>query len=185
MRDGSGSLTVVRGADGQDVQALLATVVADGRAAGASVVGVIAEAHGLPDRTCSAGILRDIVSGSPSQIYLESAPAGTSCHLDASGVEAACSLVLGQLEGSDLVVLSKFGKLEAMHKGLFAAFEAALGAGKPVLTAVSGKHLEALQAFAPQATFIEADAAALREWWRSRVTPSSHETGNQNPVPKR
>jgi hypothetical protein len=169
MRDGSNSIAVVTGTEGQDVQALLAGVAADGRSAGISVVGVIAEEHGLPKRTCSAGILRDIVSGSLCSIYLESTPIGTSCHLDAQGVEAACSLVLEQLEGSDLVVLSKFGKLEATRKGLFVAFEAALAAGKPILTAVSGKHLEALRAFAPHAVFIEADAAALREWWRSRV----------------
>lgn len=118
---------------------------------------------------CSAGILRDIASGARHSIYLAVAPTGTSCHLDARGVEAACSSVLGQVQGGDLVVLSKFGKLEALHEGLFPAFEAAIAAGKPVLTTVSSRHREAWQAFAPDAVPIDADKAALTAWWRAGV----------------
>ncbi len=169
MSAGSGQVAVVQGADGESIQRLLAAVAADCRSAGMSVVGVIAEAHGLADRTCSAGILREGASGARYPIYLASAPTGTSCHLDADGVEAACSSVLGQGQGSDLVVLSTFGKLEAMREGLFPAFEAAIAAGKPVLTTVSSKHREAWQAVVPDSVPIDADEAALTEWWRAGI----------------
>ncbi len=169
MSTGSSQVAVVQSTDGDNIQRLFAAVAADCRSAGMRVAGVIAEAHGLPDRTCSAGILRDIASGAQYPIYLAIAPTGTSCHLDARGVEAACASVLGQVQGSDLVVLSKFGKLEAMHEGLFPAFEAAIAAGKPVLTTVSSKHREVWQAFAPDPVLIDADQAALTEWWRAGV----------------
>jgi hypothetical protein len=132
------------------------------------IAGVIGEAHGLPGRTCSAGILRDIVSGQPYPIYLETAPSHTSCHLDAAGVESACAEILDQVSMSDLVVLSKFGKLEAMGLGLANAFAAAIAAGKPVLTTVSDRHREAWAAFAPDAIYLIADEAALQAWWRAQ-----------------
>ena len=158
-------IAVVQGADSESIQKLLAAVVADWRVGGIRVTGVTAEAHGLPDRTCSAGLLRGIGSGDQFPIYLETAPPGTSCHLDAQGVEAACASIIDQIANSDLVVLSKFGKLEAMRKGLFPAFEAAIAAGRPVMTAVSAKHRSAWQAFAPNATYLEADKSALTDWW--------------------
>jgi hypothetical protein len=159
-------IAVVQGADSESIQKLLASTVADWRAAGIRVAGVTAEVHGLPDRTCSAGLLRDIGSGHQFPIYLETAPLGTSCHLDARGVEAACASVIAQIATSDLVVLSKFGKLEAMRQGLFPAFAAAIAAGRPVITTVSAKHRDAWQAFAPDTACLDADKPALTEWWR-------------------
>ena len=50
------SVAAVVGADSQYVQTLFATAVADWRAAGVKVVGVIAETHDLADRSCSARI---------------------------------------------------------------------------------------------------------------------------------
>lgn len=167
MKSGSNPIAVVEGA-GESIQRLFTDIADECRSAGLSVAGVIAESHGLPDRTCSAGILRNIGSGEQFPIYLETMPVGTSCHLDPQGVEAACSSVLDQVVGSDLVVLSKFGKLEAEGKGLSPAFRAAIAAGKPIVTTVSSKHRAAWQAFAPDAEFIEADKIALTQWWRAK-----------------
>lgn len=169
MSAGPNRIAVVQGADGESIQRLFAAVAADRQFEELNVVGVIAETHGLPDRTCSAGILKDIASGARFPIYLETAPAGTACHLDARGVQMACSSLLEQVQGSDLVVLSKFGKLEAMHQGLFPVFEAAIAKGKPLLTTVSSKHRDAWQGFAPDAILFEAGKAALEEWWRAQI----------------
>jgi hypothetical protein len=156
--------------DSAKTQALLAAAVAEWGAA-ARIVGVFAESHGIPGRACGAGFLRDIVSGKAYSIYLETPSAHTSCHLDAAGVEAACAAVLGRIPTSDLVVLSKFGKLEAARSGLFRAFERAVGTGRPLLTTVSHRHRDAWQAFAPEATPLPDDGAALRRWWRSLNEP--------------
>lgn len=159
-------IAVVQGDDSEGIQDLLAAVASEWRAKAIRVAGVTARAHGLPDRTCSAGVLCEIGSGNRFPIYLEAAPPGTSCHLDADGVDAACASVIDRIADCDLVVLSKFGKLEAMRQGLFPAFEAAIAAGKPVLTTVSTKHHEAWAAFAPDAVRLGADRSALSDWWR-------------------
>lgn len=157
-------LAVVQGADSESTQRFLVETVTGWRANGVKVAGVTAHSHGSRDRKCTAGILRDIGSGDQFQIYFETAPSGASCDLDARGVDAACAMVLNQIAGSDVVVLSKFGKLEAMRLGLFLAFEAAITAGRPVITTVSAKHLEAWKAFAPKASYIDANGTALAEW---------------------
>lgn len=168
MAPASGRIATVVGDDGSAIQALLAATAAGWCAAGVKVVGVIAEAHGMPERSCTAGVLRDIVSGASYPIYLETVPSHTSCHLDTAGVDAACASVLDQLSGSDVVVLSKFGKLEAMRQGLAPVFEAAIAAGKPVLTTVSEKHRDAWRAFAPDAAPLPADGVAISSWWRTQ-----------------
>lgn len=153
--------------DSAKTQAMIAAAVAEWDVLGSRIVGLFSESHGIPGRACGAGFLRDIASGKAYSIYLETPSAHTSCHLDATGVEAACAAVLGRIPTSDLVVLSKFGKLEAARAGLFRAFERAVGTGRPLLTTVSYLHRDAWQAFAPGATLLPDDGAALRRWWRS------------------
>jgi Protein of unknown function (DUF2478) len=91
----------------------------------------------------------------------------TSCHLDAANVASACKALLDQIPISDLVVLNKFGKLEAIGQGLAAAFELAIGEGKPVLTTASHRHCDAWRAFAPATDFLSSDKTALQYWWRA------------------
>ncbi|MFY9837272.1 MAG: DUF2478 domain-containing protein [Xanthobacteraceae bacterium] len=160
-----GKVAAVVTDDGTAAQVLLSAMVADWRKSGTRIAGVIGELHGLPDRTCGAGFLRDIASGKPFAIYLENPPTQTSCHLDAAGVATACEAVIGDIPMSDLVVLNKFGKLEGMGQGLAAAFELAISAGKPLLTTVSNRHCDAWRSFAPHTFFLPADKAALQDWW--------------------
>ncbi|WP_246671212.1 DUF2478 domain-containing protein [Mesorhizobium sp. 8] len=161
----AGRIAFVGGADSETIQRLFAAVAADLKAEGVKVAGALAEAPPLPDSTCSAGLLRTLGIGEAYSIHLDAAPAGTSCHLDARGVELACAAVLGDMRGCDLVVLSKFGKLEAVGEGLFPAFAAAVATGTPTLTTVSARHRQAWLAFAPGADLIDADIAAVKRWW--------------------
>jgi len=108
-------IAAVAGSDG--IAALLASAVIGWRSEGARIVGVIGELHGLPDRTCGAGFLRDIALGTAYRIYLETAPGHTSCHLDAEGVAKACVAICGQIPASDLVVLNKFGSWKRWVRG--------------------------------------------------------------------
>jgi hypothetical protein len=158
------AIAAVAGAEGAVIQKLLAEAVADWRAQGINVCGMVEEAHSLTGRTCSAGLLRNIVTGSRYKMYLEEPPAHTSCHLDETGVVGACASMLDQIAASDLVVISKFGKVEAVSSGLFEAFERAIKHGKPILTSVAPKHLYAWQRFAPDAVFIRPERALLEEW---------------------
>ncbi|MEK4031719.1 DUF2478 domain-containing protein [Methylocystis sp. IM3] len=166
MARATDKIAAVVGANSAITQSLFVTLVAEWQASGTKIAGVIAEPHGPSDRTCTAGLLRDITSGATYQIHLDAPPVGTSCDIDAAGVESACAAVLKALPACDLVVLSKFGKLETMHAGLAAAFEAAVTAHKPVLTTVSERHRDSWNALAPGAVSLPADEAAIRAWWR-------------------
>lgn len=165
MLHASTRIATLAGADSAELQALLATKAAEWRADGIKVAGLIAEPNELPPRICSAGILREINSGKPHTIYLDTAPTDTSCHLDAAGVHSACESILNQIAACDLLILSKFGKLEASGAGLTEAFKAAMAAGKPILTTVSAKHRSAWRTFAPDAVDLPADRARLQRWW--------------------
>lgn len=164
------------GANGSTLQAVITAAIAEWKDAGLRVAGVIAEAHNLPNRACSAGFLRDIGSGKAFSMFLEAPPSGRSCHLDAAGVEGACSAVLDQIADSNVVALSKFGKLEAVGGGLAPAFAAAIAAGKPVLTTVSHLHRPAFDAFAPDVIHLPANAAAIRDWWAGIASGTARST---------
>jgi hypothetical protein len=155
------SIAAIVGSGSRSVQSLFAALAGDLRAEGLRVIGVVSETHGLADRTCSAGFLRDIVTSAEFPIYLQEPPRDTWCHLDASGVDAACRELLPQIRGcGDLVIISKFGKLEAGGGGLTQAHQ-------PILTSVSELHLEAWRAFAPSALDVACDGSAVRRWWET------------------
>lgn len=152
--------------EGLDSQALLSRVARSWQKAGISVAGVLAEDSDV-DAPCSAGFLRDIVSRRRYSIHLDAPPAGKTCHLDAAGMDNAGAGLLGQIASADVVVLSKFGKLETMRQGLWAVFSTAVAVSKPLLTTVSSKHVEAWTAFDPAATWVEPDEQSIEQWWQA------------------
>jgi len=167
MSETGACIARVDGTDSATVQRLFAQAVARWRAAGVRVVGLVEETRGVPGQICNAGTLRDVVSGRPYSIYLDVPPPDRSCHIDAKGAESAGAAVLDDIETCDVVVLSKFGKLEAGHGGLIGVFEAAISLGKPVLTTVSERHRAAWEAFAPDAAVLPPTVGALDAWWRA------------------
>jgi hypothetical protein len=161
-------IAAVREDSSTRVQAVFAEEAARWRAEGLRVAGLVEEPHALPDRSCSGGVLRDVTSSKRYPIYLDVIPEWVTCHIDAQGAQTACDAILSQITDCDVVMLSKFGKLETGQSGLAEAFRAAFAAGKPVLTAVSNKHAKAWRAFAPQAIEVLPNPVALRAW-RDRV----------------
>jgi hypothetical protein len=147
-------------------EVLLAAVVSHVSATGVKVAGLLAQTP-VTGQTCNAGILRDITTMSEFSIRLSEPSPDTSCVLDARGVAAASEDVLDRIAECDLVVLSKFGKLEAGGSGLLPVFSAAKNLRKPVLTSVSGKHHAAWKAFAPHAAELDPDEDVVRDWCRS------------------
>ena len=166
---GHSLIAAIANRDGRNFQALLASAAEDWRKAGMVVVGLVAEDRDV-EGSCSAGFLRDLASGRRHSVHLDKPPAGETCQLDASGMDGACAGLLGQIDSADVVVISKFGKLEAMRKGLWPAFAAALAADKPLLTTVSSNHADAWSRFAPEASWLAPDISSV-ERWRQATTP--------------
>jgi hypothetical protein len=74
----------------------------------------------------------------------------------------------GIAAGCDLVLLNKFGKLEAANSGLADAFRAAIEADVPVLTSVSPAHEAAWVKFAtPLFITLLADPLEIDAWWQA------------------
>ncbi|MBS0522202.1 MAG: DUF2478 domain-containing protein [Proteobacteria bacterium] len=163
--DATKKIAVVQG-PGPAVQALFRTL-AERWQGEARVVGAIAEDHGLPDRACTAGYLRSLADGARYPIFQDLGQGSQACHLAGGGaVEAAAAVRKDIQTGCDLVILSKFGKLEAGGGGLREAFAAAIEAGVPVLTSVGKSQAAAWESFAaPLFAPVDADAGDIRAWW--------------------
>ena len=169
--DATKKIAVVQG-PGPVVQGLFRTL-AERWQGEARVVGAIAEDHGLPDRACTAGYLRSLADGARYPIFQDLGRGSQTCHLAGDGALVAGAAVARDIRtGCDLVILSKFGKLEA-GGGLREAFAAAIEAGVPVLTSVSASQATPWESFAaPLFTPVAADAGEIEAWWRSvRANP--------------
>lgn len=160
------NIAVIANRDDLDTQGVLSNAVSAWQKAGVKVVGVLAEDN-TDEGQCSAGFLRDLVSGQAFSIQLATPPAGTDCHLDATGVDNAATQLFAQIAAADIVVLSKFGKLEAARGGLWPVFEAAITAGKPLLTTVSSTHEEAWNTVMPTAIRLAGTQDAIAQWWHA------------------
>lgn len=161
------TIAAVQGAPSSLVQCLFRDLIQQKRLSG-RIVGVIEEDHGLGERTCSAGRLRSIVDGASYPIFQNLGPGSTACHLEGSGAVSASEAVRQDIAaGCDLVLLSKFGKLEAGGAGLAPAFIAAIEARVPVLTSVSPNFQTAWAKFAgPLSVVLPADPDRIHDWGR-------------------
>ena len=162
------SIGVIQGAATPVVQELLRQFVAR-LESNARVAGVIEDPPVAGEGPCGSGDLRSLSDGRRFPIMQDLGPGAVSCRLDAAGVVCACDSVLRGIDaGCDLVVLSKFGKIEAAGSGLAPAFARAMEDGLPILTSVSPKFSEALDRFAaPLYVLLLPELADVEAWWRS------------------
>jgi hypothetical protein len=171
------SIAIVQGAENAAIQLLLRDFV-DRMRGSIRVAGLIETPPPEDARPRRSSTLQSIVDGRSYRLFQDLGAGSSSCGLDAGGVVEAGEAVSGDVAaGCDLVVLSKFGKLEAESRsGLIPAFAAAIEAGVPVLTSVSPKHTDAWNAFAaPLFVSLAPDAAEIDAWWRAvgKASPAS------------
>lgn len=167
-------IAVVQGAQSADIQRLFRDCAARWRQS-ARIVGVT-EDIGEPDGdgACNIGQLVSLADGARFSIFQDQGPDPDACSVDPGGALSAGEAVARDIAaGCDLVVLSKFAKLEAQQKGgLVAAFVAAAEAGVPILSSVSPKFESVWRQFTEGAyVTLPAEAAALENWWQSVRAP--------------
>jgi hypothetical protein len=160
-------IAVVQGAPTPLVQDLLRRFVAQ-LSPEVRVAGVIEEPAVASGDGCSAGDLRSLEDGRRFPLLQDLGPGAAACGLDAEGVVSACEAVQQSIRaGCDLVVLSKFGRLEAERSGLAQAFASAIDAGCPILTSVAPRFGDAWDRFAaPLYVILPADLGAIEAWWQ-------------------
>jgi hypothetical protein len=158
-------IAVVQGAPGAVIQDLFGAL-AERWSPALRVAGIVAESHDLADRRCSAGYLRRVAGRERFSIFEDLGPGSTACHLDEEGAAIAAEAARRDIAaGCDVVLLSKFGKLEATGKGLWRAFTATNEAHVPLLTSVSPAVTKAWQNFAGAGFIVlPADEIAVDTW---------------------
>jgi hypothetical protein len=163
----------IQGSMSRRIQAMLSGVARRLEARGVSVTGVI-EVHEAPlSDACGGASLRHIETGACYRLYQDLGPGSTACCLDTSGVVEACQSVLERIPHSDVVILSKFGKLEAEHSGLIDAFIAAVEHRCTVLTSVTPLFEQPYLRFVgPLGAVIPPHKATLETCLRTVLKPS-------------
>jgi hypothetical protein len=166
-----GMIAALHGESTFDIQRLLRQFVERRLREGLRVAGATEIAEASHKGACRSLALREIGAGAHFSIVQDLGRGSQACNLDTNGVAAACASVLAAIDrGADVVVLSKFGKLEASGGGLLDCFAAAASAGIPCIAGVS-RTLSA--SFAEWAgdylEWVEASDGALEAWWRARL----------------
>jgi nucleoside-triphosphatase THEP1 len=156
-----------------DVDALLAEVVDTLRAQGRRVNGLLMTFPDARDGCAGTMVMVDLANGDE---YLVSQPMGRdsrACRANPQGF-AQASVVLRRALATppELVVLNRFGSLEAEGGGFRAELLDLMVAGQPLLTAVSPKHLEAWREFVGGPAELPADRQAILDWV-ARVVPGA------------
>jgi hypothetical protein len=158
-------IAIVQGAESAVVQGLFRDFV-DRHAADVRIVGALEE--GEPGKGRKSNMLRNLADGLSHPVFQDLGSGASGCSLDSTSVVLASEAVRADIaRGCDLVVLSKFGKMEAESgSGLIPAFVAAIEAGVPVLTSVSPRFTEAWDRFAsPFFVMLPAEVGAIDDWW--------------------
>lgn len=159
-------IAAIQGVDNLAVQDLLRGF-AEGLSGEARLAGVVE--RGTADRIKrKSSQLVSLSDGAVYPVFQDLGSGATGCALDPSGLIAASDAVSRDIAaGCDLVVLSKFGKLEAESgSGLVSAFATAIQAGKPILTSVSPRFTDAWSAFAsPLFVLLPPEENAVWQWW--------------------
>lgn len=99
----------------------------------------------------------------------------TSCCLDSEAVSNA-SIILQQArdQNPDLIVVNRFGKLEAEGEGFADEMLEIMSQGLPMITVVSHQFLEAWQSFSGGlATELTPDLDALKQWFTQTETQNA------------
>lgn len=144
-------------------------VASDGRA----VRGLV-QRRAEEDRPCSGDVfLLDLGGRGDWCISQKLGNHSTCCAVDPGAVaEAGVVLRRALADGADLLVVNKFGKLEADGGGFVDEIATAIAEGVPVLTSVHEKHLVRWREFTGDlGVLLPADGRSLAHWWRAVGAP--------------
>ncbi len=109
--------------------------------------------------------LRLLSSGEVLRISEDRGVYARGCTLDTSVLAQAAAATEAALQGSELLIVNKFGKTEAEGGGFSPVIGEAICLGMPVLLGVNALNLPAFEAFADgMAEALPADLAYVTDW---------------------
>jgi len=118
-----------------------------------------------PAHRCDV-VLEDLISGARTELFERRGKGATGCRLDVAALTDVTVRIEHALQHDpDLLVLNKFGKVEAEGGGLVDPIAAAIDLGIPVIIGVPSRNLAAWRAFAGDlAVEFAQDLSAIAEW---------------------
>lgn len=156
-----------------NVDALLEACAERQRAAGTAVQGLVMT-FPTPGTGCArAMVLLDIATREP---YLVSQPLGAgsaACRADPQGfARASAVLRRAAQQPPELVIVNRFGGLEAEGGGFRAELLELMALGVPLLTSVATRHIDAWRAFTGDAALLLPATPAAVDGWLGAVLGS-------------
>lgn len=156
-------------ADGVYPDHAIAEAIAPLRAEGLQLAGALQVEPVARGRHPCDMLLEDLASGEVHAIAEDRGSQARGCRLDVGLLTEIGETVLQSLhdDAPVLLVVNKFGKIEADGGGMRQAIAEAADHGIPVLVGVPARNLDRWRAFVgPLATELAADAAAIADWLR-------------------
>lgn len=165
------NIAVVRGRSTAAVQKVFQDVI-ERWAPQIRIAGLIEERKNADGRVCRAGRLRNIADNAVYSMFQATTGITAGCDIENAGLNSASDAVCRDIAtGCDVVILSKFGKLEAAGQGLRAAFAASVEEKIPLLTYAPSTLDQAWASFAgSRAVVVSAEPMAIDDWLRSLGT---------------
>lgn len=158
-------------ADGVYPDEAMARAIAPMRDAGMALAGVLQRApDGLADRHPCDLLIEDLSSGEVVALAEHRGKEARGCRLDVSLLTEMAEAVVASLHADQprLLVVNKFGKIEADGGGLRDAIAEAVAMGIPVLVGVPARNLDRWRAFAGQlAVELAPGENAIDGWLRA------------------
>lgn len=155
-------------ADGVYPERVIARTVERLRDRGVALAGALQRsADEMADRHPCDLLIEDLATGEVTAIAEHRGKQAAGCRLDVGLLTELAEAVLSSVRcGSPrLLVINKFGKIEADGGGLRQAVAEAVDLGIPVLVGVPARNLDRWRAFAgPLAVELPADDAAVGSW---------------------
>ncbi len=155
-------------ADGVYPDRVIARAIAPLRERGVAMAGAIQlKPAGQPGRHPCDLLLEDLASGEVTAIVEHRGKEARGCRLDVGVLTDVAEAVSASIhaDGPRLLIVNKFGKIEADGGGMRGAIAEAVDLGIPVLVGVPVRNLDRWRVFAgPLAVELAVDDAAVARW---------------------
>jgi len=151
-----------------DIDRILASFAARLRSEGHRIGGVVQRNRRGDCGPANLMAMIDLMTDQTIPICQDLGAGSKSCRLDHAGLaDAAQAVRRAVADDMELVIVNKFGKTEAVGRGMRVDIADAVVAGMPVLTAVSERLYPAWRDFtAGFGTTLFCDGAVIDDWWR-------------------
>lgn len=134
------------------------------RLQGTRMAGVIQHRARDPSHRCDM-LLEDLATGRQTSIFADRGHGAKGCQLDEDAMlQMVSEIELALKNGSDLVVLNKFGKVEAEGRGMRDLIAQAVGLDTPLIVGVPARNLQAWREFAREFSVELNSSDDVDEW---------------------